>query len=78
MSLMLVLMVYWHSGHHVAKLKIIPDLADELVITTHTMFGGEKEKTVMLYQLVNKSGGTVRAAALVSVCFGVCTSVLVI
>ncbi len=39
MSFGLFMMVRWHATHHVAGISVIPGLADQIVLTTHTMTG---------------------------------------
>lgn len=35
-------MTYWHSAHHLVRLAVKPGMVDELLVTTHTMIGGER------------------------------------
>ena len=45
-------MTYWHAGHHLVRLIVKPGLVDELLITTHTMIGGERTRTATRFDVV--------------------------
>eukprot|EP00802_Teleaulax_amphioxeia_P016022 Tamp_16129.p1 GENE.Tamp_16129~~Tamp_16129.p1 ORF type:complete len:259 (+),score=23.80 Tamp_16129:54-779(+) len=45
-------MAYWHARHHLVRLAVKPGLVDELMITTHTMIGGERTSTALRFDVV--------------------------
>ena len=45
-------MTYWHAGHHLVRLAVKPGIVDELIITTHTMIGGERTRTATRFDVV--------------------------
>ena len=54
-------MTYWHSAHHLVRLAVKPDVVDELIITTHTMIGGERTRSATRFDVVpNKYASQVR------------------
>ena len=54
-------MTYWHSAHHLVRLAVKPDVVDEIIITTHTMIGGERTRSATRFDVVpNKYASQVR------------------
>jgi len=45
-------MTYWHSAHHLVRLAVKPGMVDELLITTHTMIGGERTKAATRFDVM--------------------------
>ena len=57
LSCAMATMTYWHSAHHLVRLAVKPGVVDELIITTHTMIGGQRTRTATRFDVVASKQG---------------------